>query len=49
MACAIVTCASDAALRVRWAAAGRTYYLAHFTPERMADRYLALYEECLRR
>lgn len=35
--------AGDRALCAVMGQAGRTHYLAHFTPERMADRYLELY------
>jgi len=43
---AIGRLAGDAALRTAMGQAGRTHYLAHFTPERMAERYLELYRTC---
>jgi len=40
---AIERLACDPDLRAAMGQAGRAHYLAHFTPERMADRYLELY------
>jgi glycosyltransferase involved in cell wall biosynthesis len=40
---AIERLAGDPALRSVMGEAGHAHYLAHFTPERMADRYLELY------
>ena len=42
-AVAIDRLAGDPALRSAMGQAGHAHYLAHFTPERMADRYMELY------
>ena len=42
-AAAIDRLAGDPALRFEMGQAGHAHYLAHFTPERMADRYMELY------
>lgn len=48
MARAILSVAGDPAQCERWGQAARRHYDAHFTPDRMTDRYLGLYRECLR-
>ena len=45
LASAIAACAGDAALRERWGQSARRHYLDRFTPQAMAERYLALYRE----
>ena len=47
LAAAIVTFASDRKALKEWGERARSCYSLHFTPQRMADQYLALYQSCL--